>query len=52
MRVEGYAGCLERVILGERDEAMQDLGYGLPRNHILRTLVNRPSAQARDPVRV
>jgi hypothetical protein len=27
----GYAVCLERVILGYRGGAMQDLGYELPR---------------------
>ena len=37
----GYAGCLERVILGYRGEAMQDLGYELPRISILGTLVNK-----------
>ena len=40
MRVEGYAGYLERVILGERDEAMQDLRYGLPRIYLPRTPVH------------
>ena len=41
MRVEGYAGCLERVILGERDEAIQDLRYGLPKIYLPRTPVNK-----------
>jgi hypothetical protein len=46
MGVEVYAGCLERVILGERGEAMQDLGYGLPRIHLPRTPVNKSKTQA------
>jgi hypothetical protein len=36
----GYAGCLEGCFQGCRGEAMQDLGYELPRNHILGTWVN------------
>jgi hypothetical protein len=36
----GYAVCLERVILGYRGGAMQDLGYELPRIPILDTSVN------------
>jgi hypothetical protein len=41
MRVQGYAGCLEQVILGVAGEAMQDLGYGLPRIPIPRHSVNK-----------
>ena len=37
----GYAGCLERCFQGCRGEAMQDLGYELPRILIPRTLVNK-----------
>jgi hypothetical protein len=37
----GYAVCLERVILGYRGGAMQDLGYELPRIPIPRTPVNK-----------
>src|SRR3712207_5889577 len=40
----GYAGCLEGCFQGYRDEAMQDLGYELPRITIPRTPVNRASA--------
>jgi hypothetical protein len=37
----GYAVCLERVILGYRGGAMQDLGYELPRIPILGNSVNK-----------
>ena len=38
----GYAGCLETgVFRGTGGEAMQDLGYELPRLHILRRWVNK-----------
>jgi hypothetical protein len=38
----GYAGCLETgVFRGTGGEAMQDLGYELPRIHILRRWVNK-----------
>jgi hypothetical protein len=36
----GYAGCLDVCFQGYRGEAMQDLGYELPRNPIPRTRVN------------
>ena len=36
----GYAGYLDACFQGYRSEAMQDLGYGLPREHILGTRVN------------
>ena len=48
MRVEGYAGYLERVILGERDEAMQDFGYGLPRINLLRGSMHKPKTTLLD----
>ena len=38
----GYAGCLEGCFQGYRGEAMQDLGYELPRIPIPRTSVNKP----------
>jgi hypothetical protein len=37
----GYAGCLDGCFQGYRGEAMQDLGYELPRIRIPRTPVNR-----------
>jgi hypothetical protein len=37
----GYAGCLDGCFQGYRGEAMQDLGYELPRNPILRGWVNK-----------
>jgi hypothetical protein len=37
----GYAGCLDGCFQGYRGEAMQDLGYELPRIHIPRTPVNK-----------
>ena len=37
----GYAGCLEGCFQGYRGEAMQDLGYELPRIPIPRTRVNK-----------
>jgi hypothetical protein len=37
----GYAGRLDGCFQGYRDEAMQDLGYELPRIPIPRTPVNR-----------
>src|SRR5829696_5506448 len=37
----GYAGCLDECIQGYRSEAMQDLGYELPRISILGTSVNK-----------
>jgi len=39
----GYAGRLEGCFQGYRGEAMQDLGYELPRIPILGTSVNNPS---------
>jgi hypothetical protein len=45
----GYAGCLEGCFQGCRGEAMQDLGYELPRIHIPRTSVNRVYAAVRYP---
>jgi len=39
----GYAGCLDGCFQGYRGEAMQDLGYELPRILIPRTSVNKPS---------
>jgi DNA-binding CsgD family transcriptional regulator len=38
----GYAGCLDGYFQGHRGEAMQDLGYYLPRILIPRTPVNSP----------
>jgi len=35
----GYAGCLDGCFQGHRGEAMQDLGYELPRKPIPRTPV-------------
>jgi hypothetical protein len=43
----GYAVCLERVILGYRGGAMQDLGYELPRIPIPRTRVNNGKKKGR-----
>jgi hypothetical protein len=40
----GYAGCLDGCFQGYRSEAMQDLGYELPRIPIPRTRVNREEA--------
>jgi hypothetical protein len=37
----GYAGCLDGCFQGHRGEAMQDLGYELPRIPIPRTPVNK-----------
>ena len=37
----GYAGCLDGCFQGYRGEAMQDLGYELPRISIPRTRVHR-----------
>jgi hypothetical protein len=37
----GYAGCLDECFQGYRGEAMQDLGYELPRMSIPRTRVNK-----------
>jgi hypothetical protein len=37
----GYAGCLDGCFQGCRGEAMQDLGYELPRILIPRTPVNK-----------
>jgi hypothetical protein len=45
----GYAGCLERAILGHRGVVMQDLGYELPRKSIPRTPVNKAKRKAGDP---
>jgi hypothetical protein len=39
----GYAGCLEGCFQGCQGEAMQDLGYELPRIPILGTSVNKTS---------
>src|SRR5215213_4033923 len=45
---QGYAGCLDGCFQGHRGEAMQDLGYELPRILIPRSTVhtvgsNRPT---------
>jgi hypothetical protein len=37
----GYAWCLDEYFQGYRSEAMQDLGYKLPRIPIPRTRVNK-----------
>jgi hypothetical protein len=37
----GYAGCLDGCFQGYRGEAMQDLGYELPRILIPRTPMNK-----------
>jgi hypothetical protein len=37
----GYAGCLDGCFQGYQGEAMQDLGYELPRKSIPRTWVNK-----------
>jgi hypothetical protein len=37
----GYAGCLDGCFQGCRGEAIQDLGYELPRIPIPRTPVNK-----------
>jgi hypothetical protein len=37
----GYAGCLDGCFQGWRGEAIQDLGYELPRKSIPRTRVNK-----------
>jgi len=38
---QGYAGCLDGCFQGHRGEAMQDLGYELPRILIPCTPVNK-----------
>ena len=38
----GYAGYLDGCFQAYQGEAMQDLGYGLPRIPIPRTPVNKP----------
>jgi hypothetical protein len=43
----GYAGCLDRCFQGYRGEAMQDLGYELPRIPIPRTSVNKGMKKGR-----
>jgi hypothetical protein len=43
----GYAGCLDGCFQGYRDEAMQDLGYELPRINIPRTPVNKGKKEGR-----
>jgi|SRR5215217_1192964 hypothetical protein len=43
----GYAGCLDRSFQGYRGEAMQDLGYELPRIPIPRTQVNKGKRKGR-----
>src|SRR5918993_2655494 len=48
----GYAGCLDGCFQGYRGEAMQDLGYDLPRILIPRTPVNPASGQCAPPLRV
>ena|SRR5215217_956422 len=42
-----YAGCLDGCFQGYRGEAMQDLGYGLPRILIPRTPVNKGMKKGR-----
>jgi hypothetical protein len=41
----GYAGCLDGCFQGYRGEAMQDLGYELPRISIPRTSVNKDAVR-------
>ena len=43
----GYAGCLDGCFQGHRGEAMQDLGYELPRILIPRTSVNKGKKKGR-----
>jgi hypothetical protein len=43
----GYAGCLDGCFQGYRGEAMQDLGYELPRILIPRTPVNKGKKKGR-----
>ena len=43
----GYAGCLDGCFQGYRGEAMQDLGYELPRITIPRTPVNKGKQKRR-----
>jgi hypothetical protein len=40
----GWSGCFQ----GYRSEAMQDLGYGLPRKSIPRTWVNKGKGKGRE----
>ena len=42
-----YAGCLEGCFQGYRGEAMQDLGFELPRILIPRTSVNKGRKKGR-----
>jgi hypothetical protein len=49
MRVEGYAGYLERAILGERDEAMRHPAFQLPKIILPRTRVNKATRRAGAP---
>jgi hypothetical protein len=49
MRVEGYAGYLERAILGERDEAMRHPAFQLPKIILPRTRVNKARRRAGAP---
>jgi hypothetical protein len=44
----GYAGCLDGCFQGYQGEAMQDLGYELPRIHIPRSRVHRGTKQGSD----
>ena len=41
-----YAGCLDGYFQGYRGEAMQNLGYELPRIPILGTSVNKDNKRA------
>jgi hypothetical protein len=43
----GYAGCLDGCFQGYRGEAIQDLGYELPRITIPRTRVNKGKKKGR-----
>jgi hypothetical protein len=43
----GYAGCLDGCFQGYRGEAIQDLGYELPRIHLLRTRVHKHQREAK-----
>ena len=49
MRVEGYAGYLERALLGERDEAMRHSEYQLLKIILRRTPVNKATGRAGAP---
>src|SRR5215212_7975652 len=46
----GYAGCLDGCFQGYRGEAIQDLGYELPRIPIPRTRVNKNAKGYYEPL--